>query len=200
MKIKRADQTELVIEDFSLVPWLVFFPASLFVLWKIVERQLNQPTFDMDLVWELVAFLGFFLATALFGERSLFSFRVEERRLIWSRAGLLGRKAGTVPFGQIRKALVQTGHSGRPLTWRVALLIDGGELPLSRSYQGGAKEACEEIARAIREMLEQEGDLIEESILAMIIAGNKLEAIKLAREHYGMGLTEAKRFVEELSD
>lgn len=91
MKIKRSGPLELVIEDFPLFPGLVTLPAALFMLWKIQERFHEPLAFDMDLIGPVIAFLGFFFATALFNERSLFIFRIYERRLIWKRVGLLGR-------------------------------------------------------------------------------------------------------------
>jgi len=202
MKIVRADAAELKIEDFSLLPWLVYFPASLFILYKVAARFYAQRLFDGDFFGALAAGLAFLFAVAVFGERSTFCFRRQERRVVWSRKGLLGRKGGVLPFAQIRKALIQTGRSSEQSgTCRVTLLTDAGELPLSRFYHGGEKGKCEEIARAIRTVLEQRRDsLIEDSIVELVVAGNKIEAVKLAREHYGMSLTEARSFVEKLSE
>ncbi len=39
---------------------------------------------------------------------------------------------------------------------------------------------------------------IEDSILELVAAGRKIDAVRLAREHYKLGLAEATKFIDEL--
>ncbi len=199
MKFKHVDRHTLLIEDFPLFPGIFTFPACLFMLWKLIQHLYPNPDFDGDTIGMSIGVLMLFFATALFNERSVFRFRLQEQQLEWRRVGLLGCKGGKVPFSDITDVVTQTSRSDRSVTYRLAILADDGAIPMTRFYSAGDKEKCERIASVIRSALNKDqGDFIENSIMAMVLNGDKIGAIKLAQEHYRMDLTEAKQFVEGL--
>ena len=199
MKFKHADRHTFLIEDFPLFPGIFTFPACLFMLWKLIQHLYPNPHFDGDTIGMSIGVVMLFFATALFNERSVFQFRLREQQLEWRRVGLLGSKGGMVPFSDINDVVIQTSRSDHSVTYRLAVLADEGAIPMTRYYSAGDKEKCEQIAGVIRAALNRnQGDLIENSIIAMLLDGDKIGATKLAQEHYKTDLTEAKQFVEEL--
>ncbi len=201
MKVKRSDSLELVLEDFPLLAGAIALPAAAFLLFKVVERLAADPSLDGELFGAIVGFAVFFFTGAIFTERNLFIFRIYQKRLIWKTSGLFRRRERVIPFDEIRNVTLQVGMGRRQRdTYRLALVTDRETLPMTLGYTSGKKENFEKTAGMILNILGKDASrVIEDSILAMAQAGQKLSAIRLAQRHYRMGTQEAKQFVEDLT-
>lgn len=199
MKITRRDNRALVIVDFPYLIGAIAFPAVVFLLYHAVAA-LRRGGRTGEVVGAGVGALLFFTGGALFTQRNRFEFDLVARRLTWSRRGLFTRACGTVPFDRLRHAAVQTLSSGGggSGTHRVVLVLtDGGELPLTRAYDAD-REAAERARTAINEVLGALATGPDDDIRSLARAGRTIDAIALARTHYGYDLARAKEFVEAL--
>jgi len=197
VKITR-DSHFLTVTDFPYLFGIFAFPAAAFLAYHaVLAVHQAQPT--RDVVGATFGALFFFAAGALFTQRSHFEFDRAARQLHWSRRDLFTRAAGTVPFDQIRHAVVQSLHSsGTSITTRVALVLaDNTVLPFTRAYSTGA--AAERARTAINDFLAVPATTPDDDILQLVLAGNKVDAIRFARTHYGYDLTQAKAFIDSLT-
>jgi len=197
MKITR-DKHFLTLTDFPYLFGVIAFPAAAFLAYHaVVAFHRAEPT--RDVVGATFGALFFFAAGALFTQRCHFEFDRAAQQLHWSRRDLFTRAAGTLPFDQIRHAVVQSLHSrGTSMTTRVALVLaDNSHLPLTRAYSTGG--AAERARVAINELLAVPATTPDDDILQLVLAGNKVDAIRLARTHYGYDLAQAKAFIDSLT-
>ena len=197
MKITR-DNRSLTLTDFPYLFGVIAFPAAAFLAYHaVLAFQQARPT--RDVLGATFGVFFFFLAGTLFTQRNHFEFDRAARQLHWSRRDLFTRAAGTLPFDQIRHAVVQSLHSsGTSMTTRVALVLaDNSHLPLTRAYSTGA--AAERARTAINDFLAVPATTPDDDILQLVLAGNKVDAIRLARTHYGYDLTQAKAFIDSLT-
>lgn len=200
MKITRNDSMRLVVEDRSLFPGIFCLPGALFILYSLAREWRSESLSRADLFWGLVAAVMFLTATAVFNEWRRFDFSGVEQTVHWWRLGLFGRKAGSLPFHSITNVVVQHLQDSAGLgSCRLSLITEGGETPLTRHYTAGTLEECEEIGKAIRGFLKRDAArIIEDSIVYLAAKGRRTYAVKLARERFGLGLTEAVDFVDRL--
>ena len=145
-----------------------------------------------------------FLLGAFFSyERNRFVFDPHLKEVRWTRRGLMSKDEGRMPFSRLHSLILQTamGSTKNAPSVRVTLVTDEREVPLSRAYASGMKREYEELAITIRRVLQMNAeppDLLLDSVRAALAQGRKLDAIKLVRLTKGVGLEEAKRFVEQL--
>lgn len=201
MKISRVDSSNLIIKDTPLYPGIVWLPVCAFVLYKLVERLTLSLELDRDLFGMLAAIIIPLIAVGLMNEFTTFHFNIGERTLYWKRAGLFGRKKGSLPFSDIRKVIIETSSQRLTTTYRLAIAAGDGSIPMTRYFNGGEryKKELESIAELIDGALGRDHKrFIEDSILELVAAGKKIDAVRLAREHYKLGLTEAVKFIDEL--
>jgi hypothetical protein len=98
--------------------------------------------------------------------------------------------------------VIETSSQKFTTTYRLALTTNDGSIPMTRYFSGGEqyKKELESIAELIDGALGRDHQrFIEDSILELVAAGRRIDAVLLAREHYKFGLTEAKKFIDELS-
>jgi hypothetical protein len=196
MKITQQDQSALIIEDFPYVIGAIAFPAALFMLYQAIATAVRGGR-TRDAVGAAIAALMFFFGGAVFTKRNVFEFDLVHRQLRWKRGGLFSRQHGLVPFDQIRSATVQS-LSGDTATYRVAVLTQEGEIPLTDAYSAGI-EPAERIRTAINNLLNAPpANEMENDIQELALAGRKIDAIRLARTRYGYDLAQAKAFVDGL--
>jgi len=196
MKIAQQDQSALIIEDFPYLIGAIAFPAALFMLYQAIATVVRGGR-TRDVIGAGIATLLFFFGGAVFTKRSVFEFDLVHRQLRWKRSGLFSRQHGLVPFDQIRTATVQS-LSGDTPTYRVAMLTQDGEIPLTDAYSAGI-EPAERIRTAINSVLNvAPTNEMENDIQELALAGRKIDAIHLARIRYGYDLAQAKSFVEGL--
>jgi hypothetical protein len=195
MRITR-DNRALTLTDFPYLIAVIAFPAAAaLACHAAIAFHQGHPT--RDVVGATFAALFFFAGGALFTQRSHFEFDCAARQLHWSRRGLFTRAAGTLPFDQIRHAIVQSTNSGNSATTRVVLVLaDNSHLPFTRAYSSGT--SAERARTAINEILAVPATAPDDDILQLVLAGNKIDAIRLARTHYGYDLAQAKAFIDSL--
>ena len=197
MKIKRQDQSALVIEDFPYLIGVIAFPLACFLLYEAIATAVRSGL-TRNAIGAFFSAGLLFLAGVLFTKRSIFEFNLVQRQLRWKRGGLLSSQQGLVPFDQIRSAIVQSLNSSGTQTYRVAVLTNDAEIPITEAYTTGIEQP-ERVRTAINSVLniaptnESDNDIRE-----MALAGRKIDAIGLARARYGYDLTRAKEFVEGL--
>jgi hypothetical protein len=201
MKISKTDSNNLIIIDTPLYPAIVCLPVSIFVFYKLVERLCKSMEPDRELFGILAGIGIMLLAVGFMNEFATFRFNIGERTLSWKRAGIFGRKGGTVLFSNIRKVVIETSHVKFTTTFRLAITTNDGTIPMTRYYKAGEryKKELESIAELIGSAVGRDHKrFIEDSILELVAAGRRIDAVCLVREHYKLGLTEAKKFIDEL--
>ncbi len=201
MKITKTDSNNLIITDAPLYPGIVFLPASVFAFYKLIERLCKSMDPDRELFGILAGVVIPLLVVGFMNEFTTFHFKIGERALSWKRAGIFGRKGGTVLFSNIRKVVIETSHQRFTTTYRLAITTNDGGIPMTRYYKAGEryKKELESIAELIGSAVGRDHErFIEDSILELVAAGRRIDAVRLAREHYKFGLTEAKRFIDDL--
>ena len=202
MRISKADPYNLIVKDNPLYPGVIFVPLIFFMLYKLVERLGRSTDLDQEFFGMLAAVIIPFVGVGVMNVFTRFHFNIGERRLYWRRVGLFGFKCGTVNFSDIKKAVLESTSGGfrYHATIRLALVTTDGTIPMTRYDSGTSFKAdCESAAKLIHAALGKDhGKFIEDSILELVSAGKKLQAVRLAKEHYGFGLTEAKKFIDEL--
>jgi hypothetical protein len=197
MKITQQDQSALVIQDFPYLIGVIAFPAALFLLYKSIATAVHSGL-TRNAIGAGFGAGFFFLVGVLFTRRSVFEFDLIHRQLRWRRGGLFSHQQGLVPFEQIRSATVQSLNSSGTHTYRVAVLTNEGEIPVTEAYSTGI-ESPERVRNAINGVLNTApANQLENDIQELALAGRKIDAISLARTRYGYDLTQAKEFVEGL--
>jgi hypothetical protein len=198
VKITRDNQT-LTLTDFPYVIGVVAFPVAAFMVYH-AARAFRDGNPTRDVVGAAFGALFFFAGGAVFTQRNHFHFDLITRQLHWSRRGLFTRAGGALPFDQIRHAVVQSsgaadsdGHTTRA----VLVLADGSHLPLTRAYTTGT--ASQRARTAINEALAVPATTLEDDIRQLALAGQKIDAIRLARTHYGYDLAQARDFIDALT-
>ncbi len=201
MKICKTNSNNLIITDTPLYPGIVWLPASVFAFYKLAERLCKSMDPDRELFGILAGAVIPLLVVGFMNEFVRFHFAIGERTLSWKRTGIFGRKGGTVLFGNIRKVMIETSHQRFTTTYRLAITTNDGSIPMTRYYKAGEryKKELESIAELIGGALGKDHKrFIEDSILELVAAGRRIDAVRLVREHYKLGLTEARRFIDEL--
>jgi hypothetical protein len=200
MKITRQDSSALVIVDFPWLMGLIVFPAALALLYAAVAAGVHHKGISQMLGFGAGGLVTV-LVGSLFVKRAVFEFDLVRRELAWRRRGIFGERNGAVPLDRIRRAVVQSMNSSDGTTYRVALLTDDGDLPLTDAYSSGQsnkKRISDTINRALNIDQSDPQAAIEDEILDLARSGKKIEAIRLTRERYGYDLAKAKDFVEGL--
>jgi hypothetical protein len=202
MRITRSDSRRLVLVDF---PWIIgpIALACAAVGFGVAVVAVAQGRGAGQIIGPLIGGVMFFVAGAAITKRSEFDFDLVAKQLTWRRRGIFTNAGGVVPFAQIRAAAVQsTTDNDGGLTYRVVLHThDRGTIPLTDSYDG-VRQTADGVSSAINDALKLDFDQsrqIESDILELAIAGRKIDAIALARKHYGYDLATARQFVEQLS-
>lgn len=197
MKITRHNDDALTIVDF---PWLIGaigLPVSLACFYESVATLVRGERLG-ETFGAAVGGLVFFFVAAVFTVRSSFHFDLKTRQLTWSRRGRFTQTGGVIAFDRIRGAVLQSINSDEGLSYRVTILTQSGEIPISIAYSGNAKKH-----ESARDAINQALDLTvaspdENDIRELARSGRKIDAISLARTRYGYDLTRAKEFVEGL--
>lgn len=188
-----------------MLRWGSFVAGILLVVTLLTVQRLPQPLDGRGLLggW-LVALLA--LALAAFVPDRRFEFEPATRRLRWAVRRLLGSRSGDMSFADIRSVLVQTHTDtesrGRRNSYRLVLATVSGHLPLT-SIESLDRAPCEELAARIRALIGADSTTGAVRSPAMAIAelaeaGYVIDAVKHARAALGLGLTEAKQYVDRL--
>ncbi len=151
-----------------------------------------------QLVGMVISSIMFPAAVVMFYEINCFRFDVAERLLVWSKRRAFRRKRGMVPFADIESVVVEGCPSGfTSSSYRVVLVTKQEKIPVSESYSG-TREMNERFANQLRACLGKSGDVPEESLREMVRLGRKIDAIRYARERYGLSLADARKLVDSI--
>jgi hypothetical protein len=155
-------------------------------------------------------FLGVFgallpLGIAALLDQTRFDFDGMKRRVFWRRKNLFRTRTGEMGFDEITEIRLASlsdpeRRKGKNQTcYRVVLATAAGELPLSNVWTANLRKETQ-IAEAICALLGKGSPVtVESSVDELVAAGQKLDAVRLARERFGLNLTQAKKLVDEKS-
>jgi hypothetical protein len=210
MHIKRNDEERIVIVHFSWMAAVIGQLPAVVLIWLAASGNFhpakNQPvgSFWLCALFFVLFAVGWDALLLWFAELSDFNFDLMERRLVWSRRNVFRKKAGIIPFDQIRGATVDILSSSNGTSYRLVINSQAGTVPVTSSYTGrGRPSVAKElgrIAETVNAALKTNpASEMEDQILALAAAGQRLAAVQLARQRYGGDLNRASRFVDELT-
>lgn len=191
----------LITSGSGWLDWVLPLGAALCAIPSL--RGAIQGTFRLDEATSLIGSVFFLIAFAAAFERTRFEIDPSLGAVRWSRRKMWGTQGGTLPFSRVKSVVLQTslGSTETAPAYRLAFVLDRGELPLTSAYAAGALGEYESIAARIRALLQLSpsgSDLWLDSVRAALTHDRKIEAIKLVRLHRGLPLTEAKQVVDQL--
>jgi hypothetical protein len=141
------------------------------------------------------------LSLAAFVPDRTFVFEPALGRMTWARKRLIGSRRGTTPLTDIRDVTLQVDQDNDPrrrlLSYRVVLVTREGSMPLSSGREFD-REVCERLVARIRELSRDPRSSPASTIASLAAAGQIIDAVILARRDRGMGLAEARDYVESL--
>lgn len=155
-------------------------------------------------------FLGFLAALLPLGIAAImdgvrFHFDGLKRRVFWQRKNLFRTRTGELGFDEITEVRLaslsdpERRKGKNQQCYRVVLATAAGDLPLSNVWTANLRKETQ-IAEAICALLGKCSPVtVENSVDELVAAGQKIDAIKLARERFGLNLTQAKKLVDEKS-
>ena len=136
------------------------------------------------------------LLGAAVAERTRYVFDLRRQTLFWERRRLFGARSGEVPFADVTDVILTTHGDTEGTSYGVALVTTTGRIPLSNSLNAIRKNQ-EELAKTILEALSRSpANLVENSVVQLAKSGDTVAAVTLAKEHYGLDTTRARRLVE----
>ena len=154
----------------------------------------------------MIALLASAALTALMAlvllEQSRFRLDPVTRLIEWESRWGFSRRSGLLKFADVQHVSVEVplGDSGVPSRRIVLHLSDGSLLPVTKGYRPDNGDEILKTADAVRGLLGQPAPSTADSVRALIAQGNTIAAIKVLREREGIGLTEAKQRVEEITN
>lgn len=187
-KVERTD-AQLVISENPAVLWGLLLVAGAGLLIGVVAAFWDGPLERGKLVgWTLGSLMCFVAAGA--AERSRFVFDLENRVLTWERRKLLRSPSGRVAFTDITDVVLETRGDTEGTTYRALIVTKTGTVPLPGFDHDRVRQA--ELAETVLEALTLDPNrLFENSVAQLARSGDTVSAVTLAREHYGLGTTQA---------
>lgn len=176
---------------------LILFGAAI-----AATALLQEPrSFTRILLGFAAALLPLSIAAILDGVR--FHFDGLKRRVFWRRKNFFRTHSGELGFGEITEVRLaaladpERRKGKNQQCYRVVLATGTGELPLSNVWTVDLRGQTK-IAEAICAVLGKGAPVgVQNSVDELVEAGRTIDAVKLARERFGLGLTEAKKLVDE---
>jgi hypothetical protein len=142
------------------------------------------------------------LAALVMLEQSSFRLDPKTRVIEWQQRWGFRRRAGVVPFADVRHVSAEQpiGDHGVP-SRRVCLhLADGSVLPVTVGYRPDGDEQILRAADLIRQVLGQRQPTPVESAHFLAKQGRKVDAVKILVEQEGLSLAEAKARLDRARD
>ncbi len=199
MKMEKRPGGSLLVRSSGLARILLI----LFGLAIMAGVVLQEPRgFTRIVLGFLAALLPWSIAAIL--DQTRFDFDGLKRRLFWRRKNFFRTRAGELGFDEISEIRLRSmaGDSEQrrgknQLVYRAVLAAGAGELPLSNVWTADLRTQTK-IAEAICAVLGRIAPVtVENSMDELVAAGQTIDAIKLARERFGLGLTEAKKLIDD---
>lgn len=181
--------------------WALLLAAALCTIPTI--RDALQGSFNVTHSTPLIGTALFLLGFLAVYERARFAFDPRLGVVRWSRKRCWWSREGSLPFSRVQSVVLQTslGSTAVCPSYRIALITDQGELPLTIAYAAGKQQGYESVAAKIRTFLDlspSPTDILMDSVRSAMAQGHTIDAINLVRRQKGGSLAEAKRFVEQL--
>jgi hypothetical protein len=194
MRVTRQTATELVVED----SWL----WTAWVLAIVSLPFLYAGTFVENRTGNYIMGVFLLLSALVTVRKSRFVFDARERVVRWRQLFMFRASAGSLSFDDVRGIRIES-FEGEGQTYRLTILTVAKPVPLSSGYTRGEAKYTN-LRKTIATFLNlepgsQEGAIdVAPSVLELIRAGRKIEAIKLLRSMNEMSLLDAKRIVDEV--
>ena len=205
MKIVERSKNRLVIEaGDARFAWLLAALCAGSAVWAALICIQRPSAIDSERVLGLIAASAIFLAgfLALY-ERARFVFDRSTRSLQWRRRRAFGSRSGNVPFDRIQAVLAQVTVSGKGSThpkWRLALGLDGEQLPVSVGYVPDGSAYTLSSSETVRRFIGLSvTDPFVAKVHATLQSSGQAEAVRLLHEERHVSPAAAERFVAELS-
>lgn len=184
-----------------VLDWLLLLGTALCTVPTI--RGALHGSFNLNESTPLIGSAFFLLGFVMAYERTRFEFDPSLGLVRWSRRRWWSSQGSVLPFPRVQSVILQTSIAGTATcpSYRIALISDQGDLPLTIGYASGMQVEYEAITARIRTLLKlspSSSDILLDSVHAALAQGRKLDAIRLVCHHKGLSLTEATRFVEQL--
>jgi hypothetical protein len=203
MKVEHRDDGALLVsERLPVLRWGSLLGGFLLAGTLVLIQRAPEPVDSRAFaVGALVALFAFALA-AFVPDRS-FAFEPGTGRVLWSVTRLFSTREGELPFADVSSVIIQShadsDSQNRRLGHRLVLVTSAGHLPLS-NIEEFDRGSCEKLAGEIRALLGKPRveQTPEQSIAELVEAGYVLDAVKRVRAEMGLGLTEAKAYVDSL--
>jgi hypothetical protein len=197
----EPDGRLIVTSTSRVLDWLLLLGTALCTVPTI--RGALHGSFTLHESTPLIGSAFFFIGFLVAYERTWFEFNLALSCVRWSRTRWWSNQEGFLLFTRVKSVVLQTslGETATCPSYRIALISDQGELPLTTAYAGGMHREYEAIVARIRTLLSlspSSSDILMDSVRVMLEQGRKIDAIRLVSHHKGLSLTEAKRFVEQL--
>ncbi len=204
MRLEDRDGTLVVSERMSLLRWAALACGTLtsvaLVVAEFLPGRIGVQAFLGGVMMALLAFT----AAGFLPDRE-FEFDSAGGRLDWSVWRLAYSRGGTIPFHEIRSVDVRAEEDGElrqgPPGYHLVLTTSAGPLVVTSRRQLD-RVACERLAVALRERigLSSTDPDVREAIARLLRSDRFAEAIALASRELGIGLAEARGYVETLRE
>jgi len=204
MKLESRSGALVVSERMSLPRWAALaagtaISAALLVT-QLFPGRITAQTFIGGVLLALVAF-----AAAGFMPDREFEFDSGAARLDWCVWRLAYSRGGTIPFDEIRSVEVHADRNDEPRqgppSFTLVVVTAAGPLEVTTRREFD-RVACERVASALRQRigLSSVAPDAREAIAELVRSGSLPEAIALASRELGIGLAEARGYVDTVRE
>lgn len=183
----------IVFEDRPIVLPAILAAASLVFAIGLVSHVPALLSGEKEAIGMVLGLLLCAFGAVLLFRRDRFVFDGSQRRLRWSKWSLARASSGTVDFSEILDVTMESigGNEGGS-TYRVALRIKDGTVPLTETYSRDAdywRPLVERLRGIVGLASEREPDADAQSLVDQ---GRSIDAVRQLRETEGLSLTQAK--------
>jgi|SRR5579872_7378484 len=203
MRITHETPTEIVVKDSSLWMTYLFCGIAAVLVFAVKENSIGKFA-------SAALFLLFGVITA---RATTFTFDAMQRMVRWRGFKPFKSEAATILFDEIDDITVEASSAGNNgATYRLALLTRQGTVPMAYAYTGSSdgyaslrrrllaiiKPGLEPSAVQPHEVVDGIPAELASSLRSLLAQRRKIDAIALLRSHERIGLTEAKKRIDEM--
>ena len=170
----------IVTSTSRVLDWLLLLGAALCTLPTLSGAV--RGSFNLTDSSPLIGSAFFLLGFVVSYERTRFEFDPSLGLVRWSRRRWWSSQGSALPFPRVQSVILQTSIAGTATcpSYRIAVISDQGDLPLTIDYASGMQDEYEAIAARIRTLLKlspSPSDILMDSVCAAVAQGRKLDAI-----------------------
>ena len=195
MQLKRRNGLYVFEDKPVFTPGILFAAAAL-----LAAHALGFVGVPVDPTYPVWIGAGFFaFGAVMFFRRDTMTFDTARETIEVHKWSLFRSDKRTLRFDEVKAVSLQSIPDMSRSTWRAALEVEGGPVPLTEAYFGGSED-WEPMAAEIRTLLgatrlREPVDDIE----ALVREGRMIDAIRQLSERDGLSLTEAKIRVDRIA-